>query len=148
MSNFLPQHSDLQPPDRDGTPTPAPEPLPDPDGVGRVQRSEPERSDGERSGARPTPSVTPPDGPHSPPSSHPDDDDREPPEPSVTVPNDKGPGPRLSGRRRGRRLISPESSPTPSLNAEQRLLLLDTWQRSGLPAGDFPGLVGVSQFHL
>src|SRR6516164_10267585 len=30
----------------------------------------------------------------------------------------------------------------------QRLLLLDTWQRSGLPAGDFAALVGVSKHTL
>lgn len=30
------------------------------------------------------------------------------------------------------------------LTAEQRLLILDAWQRSGLPAGDFGSLVGVS----
>jgi transposase len=34
------------------------------------------------------------------------------------------------------------------LTAEQRLLLLDTWQRSGLPAGDFAALVGVSRHTL
>jgi hypothetical protein len=53
--------------------------------------------------------------------------------------------PRLSGRggsaRRGRRLVKP-APPTPPLTAEQRLLL-DTWQRSGLPAGDFTSPVGV-----
>jgi transposase InsO family protein len=41
--------------------------------------------------------------------------------------------------------------PTPkaqSLQPEQRLLLLDTWQRSGLPAGDFAALVGISKFSL
>jgi transposase InsO family protein len=144
MSNSLPQHSDLQPPERDGTPTPTPEPLPDPDGVGRAQRSELERSDGERSGARPTPSATPSDAPHRPPP-HPEDDDPEPPEPSAAVPNGNGSGPRLSGRRRGRRLVSPEASSTPTFKPEQRLLLLDTWQRSGLPAGDFAPLVGVSK---
>jgi transposase InsO family protein len=31
---------------------------------------------------------------------------------------------------------------------EQRLLILDTWQRSGLPAGDFVPLVGISKFTL
>jgi transposase InsO family protein len=31
---------------------------------------------------------------------------------------------------------------------QQRLLLLDTWQRSGLPAGDFAALVGVSRHTL
>jgi transposase InsO family protein len=34
------------------------------------------------------------------------------------------------------------------LTAEQRLLLLDTWQRSGLPAGDFAPLVGISKHTL
>ena len=41
--------------------------------------------------------------------------------------------------------------PTPkvaSLQPEQRLLLLDTWQRSGLPAADFAALVGISKFSL
>ena len=45
------------------------------------------------------------------------------------------------GRRRGKRLVKPESVATPSLSAEQKLLLLDTWRRSGLPAGDFAGLI-------
>jgi transposase len=34
------------------------------------------------------------------------------------------------------------------LTPQQRLLLLDTWQRSGLPAGDFAALVGLSKFTL
>jgi transposase InsO family protein len=34
------------------------------------------------------------------------------------------------------------------LTAEQRLLVLDAWQRSGLPAGDFAPLVGVSKHTL
>src|SRR5207245_10291094 len=52
-----------------------------------------------------------------------------------------------SGLRRGRRLVKPTAKPE-SLNAEQRLLLLDTWLRSGLPAGDFAALVGVSRHTL
>jgi transposase InsO family protein len=36
----------------------------------------------------------------------------------------------------------------PALTAEQRLLLLDTWRRSGLPAGDFGALVGISKHTL
>src|SRR5437899_8820935 len=39
------------------------EPLPDAVGAGRAQRSEPERSDGERSGARPAPTASPPASP-------------------------------------------------------------------------------------
>jgi len=34
------------------------------------------------------------------------------------------------------------------MTPQQRLLLLDTWQRSGLPAGDFAALVGVSKHTL
>src|SRR5262249_14912979 len=57
--------------------------------------------------------------------------------------------PPLSGRgpRRGpalARLPGTEAGFTP----EQRLLILDTWRRSGLPAGDFAPLVGVSRHTL
>jgi transposase InsO family protein len=38
--------------------------------------------------------------------------------------------------------------PTAPLTAEQRLLLLDTWQRSKLPAGDFAAMVGISKHTL
>jgi transposase InsO family protein len=34
------------------------------------------------------------------------------------------------------------------LSAEQRLLVLDAWRRSGLPSGDFAPLVGISQHTL
>ncbi len=67
-------------------------------------------------------------------------------------------GPRLSGPARGRRgpsrrrraLAKPaaESTSRPPLTGEQRLLLLDTWRRSGLPAGDFAALVGISKHTL
>jgi transposase len=50
-------------------------------------------------------------------------------------------------RRPGQRLLPPQLPPTP-LTPQQRLLLLDTWQRSGLPAGDFAALVGVSRHTL
>ena len=56
--------------------------------------------------------------------------------------------PRLSGRgRRGRRLVKPESK-SPPLTAEKRVLLLDIWQSSRLPAGDFAAMVGVSKHTL
>ncbi len=48
----------------------------------------------------------------------------------------------------GRRLVKPQESPQPAMTAEQRLLILDTWQRSGLPAGDFAPLVGLSKHTL
>jgi len=51
-------------------------------------------------------------------------------------------------RRGGRRLVKKAEGPAPALTPEQRLLLLDTWQRSGLPAGDFGALVGVSKHTL
>jgi transposase InsO family protein len=54
---------------------------------------------------------------------------------------------RRLGRQRGRRLVKP-AGPTPPLTAEQRLLLLDTWRRSGLPAANFAALVGLSRHTL
>jgi transposase InsO family protein len=53
-----------------------------------------------------------------------------------------------AGRRRGRRLVQKTQARTPTLTAPQRLLLLDTWRRSGLPAGDFAALVGLSRHTL
>jgi len=53
-----------------------------------------------------------------------------------------------AGRRRGQRLVKKEPARTPTLTAPQRLLLLDTWRRSGLPAGDFAALVGLSRHTL
>ena len=51
-------------------------------------------------------------------------------------------------RRQGKRLASPDERAKPTtFTAEQRLLLLDTWRRSGLPAKDFAGLVGISTAH-
>ncbi len=50
-------------------------------------------------------------------------------------------------RRTGRRLVKPDQTKTPH-TPEQRLLILDCWQRSGLPAGDFADLVGVSKHTL
>jgi transposase InsO family protein len=57
--------------------------------------------------------------------------------------------PPLSGRGRPRRqtLAKPVAKPD-ALTPEQRLLLLDTWLRSGLPAGDFATMVGVSKHTL
>ena len=53
-----------------------------------------------------------------------------------------------SGRARGGRGLRPARTPPSPLTAEQRLLLLDTWQRSKLPAGDFAALVGLSKHTL
>ena len=58
--------------------------------------------------------------------------------------------PRLGGRRRGpRQLVKPEPiGKQPFLTPEQRLVILDTWRRSGLPAGDFAEMVGLSKHTL
>jgi transposase InsO family protein len=52
------------------------------------------------------------------------------------------------GKRRGRRLVKKQAGEQRYYTPEQRLLLLDTWLRSGLPAKDFSGLVGVSKHTL
>lgn len=50
----------------------------------------------------------------------------------------------------GRRLVKPEptADKTSTYKPEQRLLILDCWQRSGLPAKDFADLVGISKHTL
>jgi transposase InsO family protein len=54
---------------------------------------------------------------------------------------------RRQPRRRGKRLALPADKPDP-VSPQQRLLLLDLWQRSALPAADFAELVGVSKHTL
>src|SRR5450432_3284709 len=66
--------------------------------------------------------------------------------PAPPPPSGSAPRPPLAGRgpKPGAslaRLPSTETHFTP----EQRLLVLDAWRRSGLPAGDFAPLVGVSK---
>jgi transposase len=63
------------------------------------------------------------------------------PSPAIEVP-------RLQGPQKGRRLVAKHAAAPTALTAEQRLLLLDTWQRSGLPAGEFAALVGLSKYTL
>ncbi|HEY2588967.1 MAG TPA: helix-turn-helix domain-containing protein [Tepidisphaeraceae bacterium] len=59
---------------------------------------------------------------------------------------------RLCGRgpRPARRLVSPQEAAAANrkLTAEQKLLILDTWQRSGLAANDFAALVGINRITL
>jgi transposase InsO family protein len=65
--------------------------------------------------------------------------------------NDQAIPPRLTGRRKNRVLSKPSVPSRPTieiLTPEQRLLLLDTWQRSKLPAGDFASMVGLSKHTL
>ena len=49
--------------------------------------------------------------------------------------------------RRGKRLTK-AGSPRPHYSGHQRLLILDVWRRSSLPAADFAPLVGVSMHSL
>ena len=53
----------------------------------------------------------------------------------------------LGGRRRGT-LSKPVERPVMPLSPSQKLLLLDTWLRSGLPARDFGALVNISRHTL
>ncbi len=59
---------------------------------------------------------------------------------------------RLAGRRprAGKRLVSPQEAAASNrkLTTEQKLLILDTWQRSGLPANDFGSLIGINRITL
>lgn len=55
--------------------------------------------------------------------------------------------PNLKARRRGTLAKKPERPRLP-LSPQQKLLLLDTWQRSGLPARDFGALVNISRHTL
>src|SRR5262245_18487215 len=72
--------------------------------------------------------------------------------PDAAAPLDEPPldepdhAPRLAGRgRHGKRLVAPTVTERTPLTPQQRLLLLDAWVRSGLPAGDFAPLVGISK---
>lgn len=59
-----------------------------------------------------------------------------------------GLGPQRRRRKSQRALAKSDGPRRPSLSGQQRLLLLDTWRRSGLPAGDFADLVGISKHSL
>ncbi|CEF49056.1 unnamed protein product [uncultured bacterium] len=122
---------------------------PDSAWAGRAQRSEPKRSEGERSGARPAHAASPSGAPAA---ALPVEDGTGVPYEEAMPSDDRDSelprGVRLTGRSKGRRLVKKVLPSTPALTAEQRLLLLDTWQRSGLPAGDFAALVGVSKHTL
>ena len=52
-----------------------------------------------------------------------------------------------NGKPKGRGLVKPDEVRL-AFSAHERLLILDTWQRSGLPAGDFAPLVGLSKHTL
>lgn len=52
-----------------------------------------------------------------------------------------------NGKPKPRGLVKPDEV-RPAFSAHERLLILDTWERSNLPAGDFAPLVGVSKHTL
>jgi transposase len=52
-----------------------------------------------------------------------------------------------TGKPKGRALVKPDEVRL-AFSPHERLLILDTWQRSGLPAGDFAPLVGLSKHTL
>jgi transposase len=74
--------------------------------------------------------------------------DAEAPDPAT--PADEAPRelPRLQHPVRGRRLAPRADFPASPLTPEQRLFALDAWRRSGLPAGDFAPLAGISKHTL
>ena len=50
------------------------------------------------------------------------------------------------GHTRGRRLVKPAEEPArSSVSPEQKLLILDTWNRSGLGGGEFADMLGISK---
>jgi transposase InsO family protein len=55
------------------------------------------------------------------------------------------PSPNLKARPHRGRLLRPEDAKGPTFTPEQRLLILDSWRRSAIPAGDFAPLVGISR---
>jgi transposase InsO family protein len=56
--------------------------------------------------------------------------------------------PRLRPMRKGQRLVRKPASPKLQIGPEHRLLILDTWRRSGLPAADFSTIVGIAKHTL
>src|SRR5262245_49583943 len=106
--------------------------------------------------AAPSPTPHPPPAPPPPPPPPPPPDAPAPgppaegPEPApeggaAEAPREQ---PRLQQPVRGRRYARKPDAPASPLTPEQRLLVLDAWRRSGLPAGDFAPLVGVSRHTL
>src|SRR5215510_1416114 len=77
-------------------------------------------------------------------------DERAVHEPPSEAPPGAGPSPLRLGApaRPGRRLALPGQASAPAFSYEQRLLVLDIWRRSCLPAGDFAPLVGLSKYTL
>jgi len=76
------------------------------------------------------------------------DEDESDPDAGVGAKRPRLCSPRGGAGRKGRRLVKPEDEEDRHFLPEERLMLLDLWRRSALPAGDFAPLVGVSTFTL
>jgi transposase InsO family protein len=116
----------------------------------------------QRSGAGASPANTAANIPLSPIPPEAEDEDRSSPTDAASIPDGQegaspqspdplpfGGGPSPLGGRRSRaakRLVSPQeaAAATRKLTPEQKLLILDTWQRSGLGGNDFGSIVGLS----
>src|SRR5262249_49345440 len=131
-----------------GAPDPPPEAPPPPGGA-------PPPGGGRRTGSGPGAAASPVAPPHAsaacgvPCNPHPESSTTVDSSTSITpVGHDVASLPPLARSRQRQRSLSVPTPKVASLQPEQRLLLLDTWQRSGLPAADFAALVGVSKFTL
>src|SRR5579859_5202918 len=84
--------------------------------------------------------------------------DVDPPAPSPRPPNPESPSnptfpapeipPGIKPRVRPGRLVHPDQATPGTFSPEQRVMVLDCWRRSGLPAVDFAPLIGVSRHTL
>jgi hypothetical protein len=70
------------------------------------------------------------------------------PEQEAEADNELGRALPLQRTAKGRRLVKRESARGVKIEPGQKLLLLDTWKRSGLPMGEFEKLVGISKHTL
>jgi transposase InsO family protein len=73
------------------------------------------------------------------------------PDPGIPAEESRDPEAKIqlqAGPTKRRRLVCKEDHPRVVLTGAQRLLLLDTWRRSQLPAGDFAPLVGLTKHSL
>lgn len=113
-----------------------------------AERSEPQRSAGERSAAGSPLAASPSASLEATVNVASDVGDTTDAEASRESLGDFGSRPSLMSPGKGRRLVPQDAAPAPVLTPEQRLLVLDTWQRSGLPAADFAPLVGVCKYTL
>ena len=111
--------------------------------MSELSAHDPQPTDGSGLHAAGSPAAQPAADPQPPPA------DPAPDGPGAEAAAGPAPAPRLAGRgRHGKRLVPEPAEQRPPLTPQQRLLILDAWARSGLPAADFAPLVGVSKHTL